>query len=1064
MSTGVLNQNDGHSPVILQSLEGRLRLAASKGQTEEIENLLKAGATFEPDREGRTALHYSSQNGYLEACKILIRNGCSTDCQDVLGYTPLHRCVAQGNLEIAELLLNEGCCIDVQDQHGNTAVHEAAWNGYSKSLELLVKHNSSVHLPNKAGFTALHLASQAGHNESSRVLLYAGCNPDSKNNYGDTALHTAARYGHAGVTRILISARCRLNEQNKNGDTSLHITAALRRRKIAKLLVEAHIDISIKNKQNETAVEVAKRKEHPEIILIITSFSRPRTPRHTSREREQIPGQVAFKDEIEMIDGPIVVPEDHPPIKTEKPEEKKRFFFFKRKKKDKDKDKEKPVAQDKPTPNIPRRKVEGFFSQYVPKQGVQYYRDLAGNIKQGPIGYSPACQCGPSLKKLENDVEKTKGNLYEHIDASHQILSQRIDHLDQRTAQQVYAIDKLTKERLDQERQACHNRITERIEEEWSGNRNVLSQYNQQIQSWLDDKMDSYGHCLDHHHDDSALPSRNIFFDFHQNANGRLFKSRSDETLSDCSGKNRKKNFYESRQAAMRQIRGWDVSFKKDGAPQKERNNNHVTQAQVHPNKNNMDRKADGASPKYEENANTTYHDFNYPGGVRKDKSEGAIPKQSANQKWQRAGESVTRPPTVRPRQSSQFDSQLYRSMSRAQIENRNSRRSNLAEGGVPNISNVIGARDSSLGTTYNGTGAYNSSVSKHYDQNRNYRTSAYNSRPLSPNYRLAKSSDPLNQDQDLYPSGIPRSKSVERTIDSPDRAEHSMSPQRKSVTFLDRVTNKTPTPFENGEQRPENPVNNSPYRKYDSTSTFKQDELYSSANEIRKLANSVNYTRTTTDNRLQGQPYGTVTSASKPVYKKDTPAYNRQYPSSTYNYQVRNNVDNGKTENSLTNKDVILNGSKSPVHHPSNFIPYAHSSPSQVVYNPAYVNKEDSTCSSNPDSGYSSKGIGQGNQSVSCTPSSSFSADRSLSIGTPSNSNSPCLTNNPMDFHLPKPSVMPNNTNTTQSHSWYERKLLEAAEKMRKTNQYNDYDNNTKSYNELYVSLNYDPVHGSDV
>lgn len=42
-----------------------------------------------------------------------------------------------------------------------------------------------------------------------------------------------------------------------------------------------------------------------------------------------------------------------------------------------------------PQRNIPGHKcsvenvpVQGFFSKYVPKQGVQYYRDLAGNIKQ----------------------------------------------------------------------------------------------------------------------------------------------------------------------------------------------------------------------------------------------------------------------------------------------------------------------------------------------------------------------------------------------------------------------------------------------------------------------------------------------------------------------------------------------------------------------------------------------------------------------------------------------------------------------------------------------------------
>ena len=60
--------------------------------------------------------------------------------------------------------------------------------------------------------------------------------------------------------------------------------------------------------------------------------------------------------------------------------------------KDKDKEKEKfppaagtqvkrPVPPGKVQP-VPAKPVAGFFSQYVPRTGTQYYRDLAGNIKQ----------------------------------------------------------------------------------------------------------------------------------------------------------------------------------------------------------------------------------------------------------------------------------------------------------------------------------------------------------------------------------------------------------------------------------------------------------------------------------------------------------------------------------------------------------------------------------------------------------------------------------------------------------------------------------------------------------
>ena len=32
--------------------------------------------------------------------------------------------------------------------------------------------------------------------------------------------------------------------------------------------------------------------------------------------------------------------------------------------------------------NVQSTPVQGFFSKYVPREGVQYYRDLAGNVKQ----------------------------------------------------------------------------------------------------------------------------------------------------------------------------------------------------------------------------------------------------------------------------------------------------------------------------------------------------------------------------------------------------------------------------------------------------------------------------------------------------------------------------------------------------------------------------------------------------------------------------------------------------------------------------------------------------------
>lgn len=171
-------------------------------------------------------------------------------------------------------------------------------------------------------------------------------------------------------------------------------------------------------------------------------------------------------------------------------------------------------------------------------------------------------------------MESDRDNLYEHIDASHQVLKDRIDLLDKRTTQQVYAIDKLTKERLEAEETHCRERINQQIEQERVANTTRLNSHGETIKADLRDWVETRLHDLGKEHinqpqDDSGLYYRDIFTGATQQGGGRLFRTRSDETLSqsDYSLKNKKRNFYESRQAAMQSIRAWQVpNYRKDAS------------------------------------------------------------------------------------------------------------------------------------------------------------------------------------------------------------------------------------------------------------------------------------------------------------------------------------------------------------------------------------------------------------------------------------------------------------------------------------------------------------------
>lgn len=158
--------------------------------------------------------------------------------------------------------------------------------------------------------------------------------------------------------------------------------------------------------------------------------------------------------------------------------------------------------------------------------------------------------------------------MYGQIQSTNRVMQEQMHQMDQRSSMRVQALEKYTQDRFTEEENLCQQRINQKYSEHDNYYTPQGDHMKSQIQNWLEQKLEGYGHCLHHHHDDSALPNENIFSDVHETANGRLFKSRSDETLSQSdnhSGRFRKREFYESRTEAMQQIRAWQVpSYSKD--------------------------------------------------------------------------------------------------------------------------------------------------------------------------------------------------------------------------------------------------------------------------------------------------------------------------------------------------------------------------------------------------------------------------------------------------------------------------------------------------------------------
>lgn len=190
------------------------------------------------------------------------------------------------------------------------------------------------------------------------------------------------------------------------------------RRKLTRILLEAGCDKSIKNHQGETARDIATRKNLNEIISILNTpvakQSRKKEKRDKSKER--------------TIDEPDA---------AKKPKDKGK--------------KKKNVTFDTPTPvqwspygchyypdpkYFPKPKLSSLPTEPLQK-GEQYYLDLAGNIKKGPIGAGYTCYCAPFFKHMEDKMNEDKKDSKRHIDRAHDRLDQKVTDLEMKTQGQI---------------------------------------------------------------------------------------------------------------------------------------------------------------------------------------------------------------------------------------------------------------------------------------------------------------------------------------------------------------------------------------------------------------------------------------------------------------------------------------------------------------------------------------------------------------------------------------------------------------------------------------------------
>ena len=289
----------GGAPQIpaMEILQKRLLLAATRGNTTEVQQLLDLGVDPNKARDllGFTALHLAANYGHPCATKVLLKYNAHPDAKDNVETTPLHYATIYGHSAVVKELLEHGAHPDAKDNVGATPLHYAVRYGCLEIVQVLLTHGANPNLPNNQGRTPecylefvedpetkaaiermleqqtektkvkeMCTAATEGNAAVVKKLLDCGVSPDAKDQNGDTALHLAAAEGNTAVVKVLLEHGAHPNIQTQSGgNTALHLAITEGHLAVVEALLAKGANPHALNNQGFTPKDYLEHVEDP---------------------------------------------------------------------------------------------------------------------------------------------------------------------------------------------------------------------------------------------------------------------------------------------------------------------------------------------------------------------------------------------------------------------------------------------------------------------------------------------------------------------------------------------------------------------------------------------------------------------------------------------------------------------------------------------------------------------------------------------------------------------------------------------------------------------------------
>lgn len=186
-----------------------LTAAAESGNLYALKALLKSGAHWkELSNEYFNPLWIAAKKGFTDIVKELLASGAQP-IVDRDGNTIIYLAAQHGHADVVRLFVNSDIKVDQVAPKSQTPLYIAATHGHADVVDVLLEAGASINFaPN--GETALCAASRKGHVDVVNLLIAKGASLDN-------AFHLAAAHNNLRVMNSLIAAKADVNGNNQTG-------------------------------------------------------------------------------------------------------------------------------------------------------------------------------------------------------------------------------------------------------------------------------------------------------------------------------------------------------------------------------------------------------------------------------------------------------------------------------------------------------------------------------------------------------------------------------------------------------------------------------------------------------------------------------------------------------------------------------------------------------------------------------------------------------------------------------------------------------------------------------